>query len=230
MADQTVDDPASAAVTRPLRRDAERNRRRIIAAAREVFRDRGVEATLDDIAHHAGLGVGTVYRRFRNKEQLIEAMFADRLDEVAELGRLALTEPDPWDAFVSYLWRSSALFTEDRGLRQVSLHAGYGQDQVAMARDRLIGVAVQVVRRAQLAGRLRADFELTDLPVMFKMIGSIPEYIQQAGPDLWKRYLCLLVDGLRANGGPPTPLPVPALDIDTMRRATDTRCPSQQRP
>ncbi len=65
----------------PRRKDAERNRRRLLVAAREVFRDRGVAATLNDVAHHAGLGVGTVYRHFANKEELIDALFDDMVDD-----------------------------------------------------------------------------------------------------------------------------------------------------
>src|SRR6266568_1655073 len=72
--------------TRPLRRDAERNRQRILTAAAEVFNERGLEVSLDEIARHAGVGVGTVYRRFRTKEELIEALFMDRLDSIAAIG------------------------------------------------------------------------------------------------------------------------------------------------
>src|ERR1700709_2058318 len=81
---------------RPLRKDAARNRERILAAAGEVFAERGLEVTLDDIAHHAGVGVGTVYRRFRDKEELIDALFDERMDAVLTVAEQALAVDDPW--------------------------------------------------------------------------------------------------------------------------------------
>ena len=78
-----------------MRRDAERNRQRILAAAAEVFTERGLDATLDEVARAAGVGVGTVYRRFPDKESLIEELFRDRVDAMVKLAEEALTEPDP---------------------------------------------------------------------------------------------------------------------------------------
>jgi len=88
---------------RPLRRDAERNRQRILLAAAEVFTQRGLEATLDDVARQAGVGVGTVYRRFPDKESLVAELFADRIDAMVAVAEQALAAPDPWQALVSYL-------------------------------------------------------------------------------------------------------------------------------
>src|SRR6266699_1349115 len=76
--------------TRPLRRDAERNRQRILTAAAEVFNERGLEVSLDEIARHAEVGVGTVYRRFRTKEELIEALFTERIDSIAAFAEKSL--------------------------------------------------------------------------------------------------------------------------------------------
>src|ERR1700730_8059433 len=88
---------------RPLRQDAERNRLRILQAAREVFADRGLDASLDQIAVHAGVGVGTVYRRFPDKDALIDALFEERIGEVAAAGQDALAAPDPWQGLVDFL-------------------------------------------------------------------------------------------------------------------------------
>src|SRR5690349_10234156 len=85
-------------VEKPLRSDAARNRERILVAAEEVFATRGLEATLDDIAAHAGLGVGTVYRRFANRDELVDALFAEKLNVVAARARAVLDEPDSWVA------------------------------------------------------------------------------------------------------------------------------------
>src|SRR3954451_8548625 len=88
---------------RPLRKDAERNRQRILDAARELFAERGLQATLDDVAHRAGVGVGTVYRRFPDKEQLIDALFESRLDQMAALAEDGLTDADSWRGLVTFL-------------------------------------------------------------------------------------------------------------------------------
>ena len=95
--------PSSPASERPLRRDAERNRLRILQAAREVFADRGLDASLDQIAAHAGVGVGTVYRRFADKDALIDALFEERIDEVTAAGQRALSASDPWEGLVGFL-------------------------------------------------------------------------------------------------------------------------------
>ena len=95
-----VDEPTEA----PRRRkDAERNRRRILAGAREVFRDRGVAATLNDVAHHTGVGVGTVYRHFSDKEALIDALFDDMVETVDGYLREALDDPDAWSGLTRAL-------------------------------------------------------------------------------------------------------------------------------
>jgi AcrR family transcriptional regulator len=192
-------DTVPVATVRPLRRDAELNRRKIIESARIVFSERGFGATLDDIAHHAGLGVGTVYRRFPSKEHLVEAMFVERMDEVRELAERALEEADPWDGFVSFLTHTAELHSDDRGLREVMLSNNFGQGRVAEAKNRMIPIAVELVRRAKASGRLRADFEATDLAVIHMMIGSVAEYTRDVRPELWRRYLGLLLDGLSAH-------------------------------
>src|SRR5580765_2828224 len=113
---------------RPLRRDAERNRQRILAAAAEVFNERGLEVSLDEIARYAGVGVGTVYRRFRTKEELIEALFMDRLDMVAALGEEAFASPDPWAGLVSFMERMAEIMAGNLGLRQMLMLGTYGRD------------------------------------------------------------------------------------------------------
>src|SRR5437868_10290574 len=96
-----------------LRADAERNRARLISAARELFAERGLDATLDDVAHHAGVGVGTAYRRFPNKDALIDALFEERIDELAAAARAALGAPTGWDGLVAFLERSLGLQASD---------------------------------------------------------------------------------------------------------------------
>src|SRR5438045_1329294 len=103
---------------RPLRADAERNRQRILDAARELFADQGLNVTLNDIAHHAGVGVGTAYRRFANKEEVIDALFEEELQKVAGVANEALAEPDAWSGLVTFLERSLHMQFGDRGLNE----------------------------------------------------------------------------------------------------------------
>ncbi|WP_020668035.1 TetR/AcrR family transcriptional regulator [Amycolatopsis nigrescens] len=209
-------DTCPAASARPLRRDAERNRRRILDSARQVFGERGLEATLDDIAHHAGLGVGTVYRRFPSKEHLVEAMFAERLDEIGKLAEQALKQVDPWAGLVQFMWQTAEMHTADRGLRQIMLSKEFGHGQVEQARLRLATPITEVFERAQRAGKLRPDVRATDLPMVQQMVGGVAEYTHEVQPELWRRYLSLLLDGLRAQPGAPTDLTQEPLDEDAL--------------
>lgn len=214
-------DTARTATKRPLRRDAERNRLRIIASAREVFRERGLETTLDEVAHHAGLGVGTVYRRFPNKEHLVEAMFADRLEDVGGLITAALDKPDPYTAMLEFLWQTAELIAADRGLHDVMLSTAFGHDKVAHARDRLIPLAEELVARAKATGCLRQDFEASDVLMLIKMIGAAVEYTHQVAPEHWRRYAAMLFDGMRAGGTCPSALPVPAMTVADVQDVMD---------
>src|SRR5919199_5999469 len=102
-----------------LRKDAERNRQRILDAARELFAERGLGVTPNDIAHHADVGVGTVYRRFPDKALLIDALFEQRLEEIADIFRAALQDPDPWHGLTWLLERQYELQAKDRGLKEI---------------------------------------------------------------------------------------------------------------
>src|SRR3954465_10165285 len=102
-----------------LRADAARNRERLLAAARDLFAQRGLDVTLNDIAHHAGVGVGTAYRRFANKEEVIDALFEQRLDQVADVATQALDDPDAWQGLTTFLERSLRMQLDDRGLTQL---------------------------------------------------------------------------------------------------------------
>lgn len=197
---------------RPLRVDAERNRRRILDAAREVFATRGLAVTMDDIARHAGVGVGTVYRRFANKEQLIDALFEERIDAMARLAEDGLRHEDPWEGLVQFMEHALQSQADDRGLKELMFGTAHGRDRVAHARDRMAPVVVALVDRARDAGALRADLEGRDIPVLQLMLGTVLDFSRDIAPDLWRRYVALVLDGMRARRDDPSPLPEPALD------------------
>jgi AcrR family transcriptional regulator len=198
---------------RPLRRDAERNRQRILDAARVVFADRGLSGSHDDIAREAGVGVGTVYRRFPDKEQLIDALFEARIQEIADVARAATDHPDPWEALVGFLMRTQELQSQDRGLKELVLGGTRGAQRAAAARSLIAPLAAQILERAKNAGVVRSDIELTDLPMIQLAIGTIAESSRDIAPDAWRRMMTLVIDGLRAERAH-AELKPPALDQD----------------
>lgn len=197
-----------ATVERPLRRDAERNRERILQAARELFTERGLGVTLNDIAHHAGCGVGTVYRRFPDKEQLIDALFEERVSEMVALAEEGIANPDPWDGLAGFLERALDAQARDRGLKELLLSTDEGRARVTAVRERLLPLAGQLITRAHAAGVLRPDIERQDMPVIQVMLGTVIDAARDVEPELWRRYLALLLRGLRADPTPAEPLPV----------------------
>src|SRR3954447_25020546 len=104
------------ASSRALRKDAALNHERLLAAARELLAERGLNVTLNDIAHHAGVGVGTAYRRFANKGEVLDALFDERLEEVMASAAAALEHADAWEGFVGFLERSLRMQLEGRGI------------------------------------------------------------------------------------------------------------------
>ena len=211
----TAETPVTPA-TRPLRKDAERNRQRILQAAAEVFTEKGLRATLDDVADRAGVGVGTVYRRFPDKEALVEALFTERLDAVVGFAEQALAEPDPWAGLVSFLEQAAGLIAGDRGLRQILMFAKYGRDRVANARSCMQPLVTRIIQRAQDSGDVRSDLQPTDIPLIEFMLGSAAEYAGQVRPEIWRRYLALMLDALRPERAGTTELPEPALAPDEL--------------
>jgi AcrR family transcriptional regulator len=204
---------------RPLRRDAARNRQRILAAASEAFNDLGLEASLDEVARRAGVGVGTVYRRFPAKEDLIEALFVDRIESVATLAEEAAQAADPWTGLVDFMIRAAEMMADDRGLRQMMMYASYGRDKTWYARQRNAPLVTRLVERAKAAGQLRADLEPTDIPFIVFVMTDAAQFARQASPEIWRRYLTLVLDGLRPGREGVTPLPVPALSPEEFATA-----------
>jgi AcrR family transcriptional regulator len=210
-----------ATTTRPLRKDAERNRLRILEAAGVVFAERGLGVTLDDIARAAGVGVGTVYRRFPDKAALIDALFAQRMESMCDVAEEALEIPDAWDALVFYFEKASQLQARDRGLKELLSCSTHGGEPVAAARLRLRAAVTALFDRAKAARVLREDVEPFDSPMIAMMLGVVMDRSRHVEPELWRRYLSLLLDGLRPQAA--TPLPVPALSAeqlnDVMKRS-----------
>lgn len=204
-------DPVDSAQARPLRADAERNRLRLIAVAEDVFAERGLKVTLDDISRRAGVGVGTAYRRFADIEELVDAVFDEQVKQMVSVAEDALDHEDPWEGLVYLLHTTVRKFDDNRGLRDVVLNRAHGRNRVAAMRERLTPVVAAAIARAQQAGALREDIEVTDVPLIQLMLGAVSQQGGQSAPELWTRYLTLILDGLRPNRLQPTPLSRPAL-------------------
>ena len=215
----------NACVGRPLRRDAERNRQRVLKAASEVFTECGLEVSLDEVARHAGVGVGTVYRRFRTKEELVEALFDERIDAIAAIGARAAEDPDPWSGLVCFMEQLAEMLAGNLGLRQMLMFATYGRDRVAYARERNAPLVGRLVERAQAAGQVRGDLGPTDIPFIIFTLTQATEFSRHASPELWRRYLALFLDGLRPEREGVTPLPVRAMLPDEMEKAMRESAP-----
>jgi AcrR family transcriptional regulator len=192
--------------TRPLRADAERNRARILAAASEVFAERGLDVSLDDIAAHAGVGVGTVYRRFPDKDALIDALFEHKIDHAVALADEALEMEDPWEGFTTFMRGMCHMQAHDRGFKDALLLRGPGRERVAAARERIAPRALKLLARAQDAGAVRADLGPFDVPMMHFAVGFVAERTRGVSPGYWERLLTILLDGLRADAAR-TPMP-----------------------
>ena len=203
---------------RGLRKDAERNRQRVLTAARELFAIRGMEATLNDVAHHAGVGVGTVYRRFATKEELVEAIFEEGIAEVVCLAETALQHSNSWDGFVWFIERHCELAATDRGLREMVYSKAYGGDRVDCAREQLVPLISKLVDRARSDGYLRADIAHSDTPIIGLLAGTVSEWAGHVDPELWRRYVALLLEGMRYHPDQ-KPLGTDALDADQMHAA-----------
>jgi AcrR family transcriptional regulator len=199
-------------VTAPLRADAERNRQRLIAAAKDLFATRGLDVTLDDVARHAGVGTGTAYRRFQNKDALIDALMVDRIGELATLAEACLDEPDAWVGLTSYFERALALQAADRGLKEVLFSSGRGRERSNHARRAIAPVVMKLVARAKEAGVVRSDFDTSDVPLINFMLNTIVDFSRDFEPDLYKRYLAIVFDGMRPRDDL-EPLPVNALHV-----------------
>jgi AcrR family transcriptional regulator len=193
------------------RKDSVRNRARLVAAAREVFAERGFGATLDDIARHAGLGTGTAYRHFANKQALAAEVLSGATEQIVADARAALAIDDPWPALVAFFRSTAERQARDRGLYEAL--TGQGDDE-ARARiwPEIVAAVTELFGRARRAGVVRADAAPQDIAAIFALLGPAFEMSRTVAPGLWERYLALVLDGLRATDRPALPAPPPPIE------------------
>jgi AcrR family transcriptional regulator len=192
---------------RPLRADARRNRQAVIDAASKLFTEQGLDAQMPDVARAANVGVGTVYRHFPTKDQLIAAIASQHFDRMAERGREDLELADPWEGISDFIRFAIQIQADDRGLCEIMSSRPELMDTAARAAG-LPELCDKLVKRAQQSGQLRSDLDWEDVPMIACGIG----HITQGGPPpsvgRWPRLVELILDGLRApaSGSLPRPL------------------------
>jgi AcrR family transcriptional regulator len=182
---------------RPLRRDAERNRQLLLRTARELMAEHGLGVSYEEIARAAGTGTGTVYRRFPERSDLVDALFAEHVDAVVELAEQACLADDPWEGLTRFMTRQFELEVHDRALGELLRNGDQSSELVRRGRARITPLVAELVERAVRAGQLPAEVVPGDLVTVHLMVGAVVDAARQVDPDLWRRALTVAFAGLR---------------------------------
>jgi AcrR family transcriptional regulator len=208
MAEVTTTPPATAdPAARTLRADARRNRAAVLAAAKRLFAEQGLDAQMPDVAQAANVGVGTVYRHFPTKDQLIAALVSERFERLATKAREGLEAPDPWTGVCEFIRFAAQVQADDRALCEVMNSRPEMMDAAAREAG-LADLAERLVKRAQRAGELRRDLEWQDIPMIACGLGSVTQRTPVPSAGRWPRLVEIILDGLRAPGSGKLPKPL----------------------
>lgn len=186
-----------------LRADAARNRDRLVAAAREVFAEKGLGAPLEEIARRAEVGIATLYRRFPSRDDLIAASLEEKLADYLGAVDEALRAPDAWSGFSKYVERVCAMQVDDRGLRDVLTLTFPTAKRLERARSRSYHRFAELIRRAQAEGTLRADFVTQDLVLTLMANAGVVNATRKAAPEASRRFVGLMLQAFRADRARP---------------------------
>jgi AcrR family transcriptional regulator len=204
------------------RRDAQRNHEKLVAAGREVFAEHGAEATLEEVARRAEVGIGTLYRHFPSREALVEVIFEEHIGQVLAAADEAAASDDAWAGLVSFLERVLELQAGNLPLRDVFLRHPVGEGRIAERRKQIGPLLKKLVARAREHGSLRSDFTVGDLLLAMWSFAPVFEATAGIAPNVWRRHLQLVLDGMRAEAATPRrvrPLGEPQIEsaIDALR-------------
>ncbi|MGH3049602.1 MAG: TetR/AcrR family transcriptional regulator [Gaiellaceae bacterium] len=172
--------------------------------------------SIREIARRAGLGVGTLYRHFPAREDLVDAVLEDAFEELVAIAAAALDQEDAWAGFTEFIEQALALHARNRGLKDVVETRVHGRERAETMRRRLGPLVVRLVERAQADGLLRSDFAPQDIPLLFWGADRVNELTADVAPQLWRRQLAFVLDGLRATAA--TKSPQPPLTEQQLRR------------
>ncbi len=184
------------------RRDAVRNRALLVAAGREVFAEQGPEASLEEIARRAGVGIATLYRHFPSREALVEVIYEEHIGEVVALAEAA-TETEHGCGLARFLEQVLELQARNLPLRVVFLRHPAGVGRVAEQRRRIGPLLEKLVAHAREQGTVRDDLTLGDLSLAMWSFAPVLEATAGIAPDVWRRHLRLLLDGMRPEAATP---------------------------
>ena len=190
-------------MTKPLRKDAQRNRDLLVEAARGLYAERGLDVALEEIAKTAGVSIGTLYNHFPQRADLVNAVFADRTETVAKLAEHALSLDDAWIGLTSFVERVCELQAADRGYNELAAKRPPQTEDL----ERGYELMTRIVDRAKESGALRPDFTLEDMAFVTWGIARTVEATAAVRPEAWRRHLALLFDGMRAPTAHPLPEP-----------------------
>jgi AcrR family transcriptional regulator len=188
-----------------LRADARHNRARILETARRVFAERGLAASLEDIARQSGVGVGTLYRRFPNREQLIGAAFAEKMAEYADAAERALEQEDPWQGFCAFVETVCSLQAADQGFADLMTLNVPGARELQVDRDRAHAGFVELIHHAKATGRLREDFVAEDLVLLQMANSGVLAATGDAAPEASPRLVEYMLQAFAADAAAPLP-------------------------
>jgi AcrR family transcriptional regulator len=179
----------------------------VITAAKRLFADQGLDAQMPDVARAAKVGVGTIYRHFPTKDELIAALVAERFERLAEQARESLEIADPWEGISNFIRFAARIQADDRGLCEVIGSRPDMMDAAARAAE-LPELCDQLVKRAQRSGQLRREIEWEDIPMIACGLGSVTLTAVGPATGRWPRLIEIILDGLRAPGSQRLPRPL----------------------
>lgn len=191
----------------PRRRDAQEHHKRLIAAAQREFAARGVDASLEKIARDAGVAIGTLYRHFPTRLDLLLAAFKPRLQEFLDGAAKALEMDDPWEGFVYYLENLFGMQAGDRGFNDFLSRRFPGSADTERIHDQMCRQIEDVLTRAQEAGQARPDITQADIVNLIWSNGRMIDATSTTAPNAWRRHLYLMLDAYRAERAHPIPDP-----------------------
>jgi AcrR family transcriptional regulator len=194
---------------RSPRTDAVRNRQLLLRAAAEAFAEQGTEASIAEIAQRAGIGKGTVFRHFATKEDLIAAIMGEMIDRLAAAGLGLADAADPAAALLEFMTTGIGLLARDRALCEVVGRPSLQHPAVRAGIGRLCEVAETLTSRARRQGAIRPDITGPDIVLLLAGVHQTAAPLADAQPQLWRRYLGLVFDGIRAQAAQPLPHPPP---------------------
>jgi AcrR family transcriptional regulator len=189
----TIETPAQTLLTRPKRADARRNYEKVLAAAREAFAEGGEATSLEEIARRAGVGIGTLYRHFPNRQALVEALYVDEVEDVCR-SAAELEGADPWEALSGWFERLIGYLATKRVLAHELLnYLDMDASLFKVCRESLFAAGEPLLKRAQDAGAVRPDVTIAEVIQMVMGIGKIPA----GDPGQTEHILRIALDGLR---------------------------------